>query len=113
MWIPSPQGSGGKHRCLAKKRAVKRGAAGFRAGVVQQWPGDRDVVSRTSPSISGRRCQGQQILEAFVCKSGYVLSLFASSAEGEMTATPLSHPSAAIWQPPLYINTAAGLHAIC
>lgn len=35
-----------------------------------------------------------------MCKSGYVLSPFASSA-GEMTVTPLSHPSAAIWQPPL------------
>lgn len=113
MWIPPPQGSGGRYGSLAKKREGERGAAGFRARVVQQWPSDRDVVSRTSPSISGRRCQGQRILEALVCKSGYVLSPFASSAEGEVTATPLSHPPAAIWQPPLYINTAAGLHAIC
>lgn len=30
-----------------------------RAEVVQQWPFDKDVVSRMSPSISGGRCQGQ------------------------------------------------------
>lgn len=64
-------------------------------------------------SISGRRCQGQWILEALKCKSGYVLSTCASSAEGKMTATPLSHPSAAIWQPHPCISTAAGSPAIC
>lgn len=112
-WIPLQQWPGGGYRPPAEERSVQRRRGSQQSEVVQQWPFNRGVVSRMVPSISSRRCQGQWILEALKCESGYVLSPFASAAEREVPATPLSHPSAAIWQPPPYISAAAGLHAIC
>lgn len=42
----------------------------------------------------------------------WICSVSICSSAGEMTVTPLSHPSVAIWQPPIYINKAAVSHAI-